>query len=275
MNIRKNYRSLTKAERDRFVSALKHVKGTGLVDQYAKMHSTHFFMGIHRSSHFLPWHREFLLRFERALQQHDPGVTLPYWDSSVDNSPANPLWDNAFLGQFNAAWGLGRALGSDVLPTQQMVEDNQLRNSYSTFWPELEGSIHNPPHRWVGGIMAGAASPGDPVFYLHHAWIDLLWARWQRRTGAPFESSGPGVGLNDPLMEWPDRTPADVLDHHALGYAYDIEGTDWAHGDLSAIAGAPAAAGDAFGWFTDFDGLSARVVYRGTDSHIHELWYRP
>jgi hypothetical protein len=27
-------------------------------------------------------------------------------------------------------------------------------------------------------------------------------------------------------MEWPDRTPADVLDHHALGYSYDTEPTD-------------------------------------------------
>jgi hypothetical protein len=24
-------------------------------------------------------------------------------------------------------------------------------------------------------------------------------------------------------MQWPNRTPAMVLDHHALGYTYDIE----------------------------------------------------
>jgi hypothetical protein len=24
-------------------------------------------------------------------------------------------------------------------------------------------------------------------------------------------------------MEWPDRTPAQVMDHHALGYTYDTE----------------------------------------------------
>jgi tyrosinase len=64
--------------------------------------------------------------------------------------------------------------------------------------------------------MGGFASPGDPVFYLHHCWIDMLWARWQlAHPGAPFVSSRADADLNDPLMEWPDRTPADVLDHHA------------------------------------------------------------
>ena len=227
MFVRKNYRSLTDEERDRFVQALYHVKSTGFVDQLAEIHARHFDHSIHRSSHFLPWHREILLRFEDALRTHHPDVTIPYWDSSVDRSTSGPLWNNNFLGQFNSAWNLGRALGSDTLPTQQLVETNQGRNTYDVFWKELEPFIHNPPHRWVEGVMSRAASPGDPVFFLHHCWIDMLWARWQlAHLGAPFVSSGTGVGLNDPLMEWPDRTPADVLDHHALGYSYDTEPTD-------------------------------------------------
>jgi hypothetical protein len=225
METRRNYRNLTGIERDRFIQALYHVKSTGVVNQFAQIHANHFFHNIHRSSHFLPWHREMLRRFEHELQQFHPEVTIPYWDSTVDQSPADPLWDNNFLGQFNSAWGLNRALGAGgPLPTQQQVEDNQRRNNYDTFWRELESPIHNRPHNWVGGVMAGTASPGDPVFYLHHGWIDMLWARWQRQhPDAPFQSSGAGVGLNDPLMEWPDRTPADVLDHHQLGYRYDVE----------------------------------------------------
>ena len=68
MGIRKNYRSLTTPERDRFVQALFHVKATGVIDQFAQIHAQHFFHNIHRSSHFLPWHREMLLRVERELQ---------------------------------------------------------------------------------------------------------------------------------------------------------------------------------------------------------------
>ena len=224
MHIRKNYRNLSDVERDRLTSGLMHLKTTGVVDRFAAIHRAHASMGIHRSAHFLPWHREFILRFEQELQRHHPDITLPYWDSSVDQSPADPLWQQAFLGQFDGPWRLNRALGADILPTPGQVAGNLGRPRYQDFWPELEVDIHNPPHRWVGGVMASSGSPGDPVFFLQHAWIDLLWVQWQQaQPGAAFVGSGPGLGLNDPLMEWPDRTPADVLDHRALGYTYDIE----------------------------------------------------
>jgi len=225
MGLRKTYRALTEDERNRFVEALFQLKRDDIVDQFAEIHRRHFDMNIHSTSHFLPWHREMILRFERELQQRvHPDITIPYWASAVRRSTSDPLWANNFLGQFNSAWNLRRALGSDTLPTQQQVLTNRGRATYNVFWPELQEDIHNPPHRWVEGVMGRKASPGDPVFYLHHCWIDMLWVRWQiAHPGAPFVSSGPGAGLNDPLMEWPNRTPAMVLDHHALGYTYDIE----------------------------------------------------
>lgn len=27
--------------------------------------------------------------------------------------------------------------------------------------------------------MNPISSPGDPIFFLHHAWLDKLWADWQ------------------------------------------------------------------------------------------------
>ncbi|MEU9088362.1 tyrosinase family protein, partial [Streptomyces sp. NPDC048357] len=223
MGIRKNYRSLTSVERNRLVQAIFDLKSKGIVDQYAALHEEHFSHGIHRGSHFLPWHREFILRFETELRKFHPAITLPYWDSSVDQSANDPLWQTAFLGQFNAPWSLGRTLGADILPTPQQIQANQGRATYDVFWPELETAIHNPPHRWVGGKMAMPSSPADPVFYLHHCWIDLLWARWQQsHPNVPFVASRPGQGLNEPLMGYPDRTPAHVLDHRSLGYGYDI-----------------------------------------------------
>ncbi|MFI9149764.1 tyrosinase family protein [Streptomyces sp. NPDC053367] len=55
-------------------------------------------------------------------------------------------------------------------------------------WGSGSGSAawrnHNRVHRWVGGAMVGGASVNDPVFWLHHAFIDLCWQRWQRRHSA-------------------------------------------------------------------------------------------
>lgn len=243
MGLRKNYKFMSDDQRTRFVNALKTLKQKGVVENFAQIHATYFYSGIHVTSHFLPWHREMLYRFELELQKVDSSVTIPYWESPLDNNTLDKyFWTRSdFLGPFNTTWQLGRALGSGTLPTWTNVQDVQNRTTYDTYWwgtdangeDGLQYLIHNPPHQWVGGEMASTTSPRDPAFYLHHCWIDMLWALWQRRhPKAPFVPSpdwGTGVnrrkwGVYDPLLAWPDRTPADVLDHrNQLGYRYDTE----------------------------------------------------
>ncbi|KAL7619804.1 hypothetical protein AAE478_010349 [Parahypoxylon ruwenzoriense] len=78
--------------------------------------------------------------------------------------------------------------------------------------------VHGGGHYTIGGDPAGDVfvSPGDPVFYLHHGMIDLVWWMWQlldfknRRNAI----SGTGTFLNSPPS--PDTTLDDVID---LGYA--------------------------------------------------------
>ena len=225
MGVRKDYRQLTSFERQRFVDALHWLESTGKIKEFADLHAEHFEDGIHDTTHFLPWHRELLRRFEGSIQERFYGVTIPYWDSSVDNSVSSPLWGPDFLGPFDIDWVLSRQLGSDVLPTPAVVNEVQSNvHAYRSYSAALEGRVHGSSHRWVGGVMNSYDAPRDPVFYLHHAWIDLLWVHWQQANqGAIFEASEPGRGINDPLTAWPNRTPAEVMDHRALGYAYDVE----------------------------------------------------
>lgn len=52
--------------------------------------------------------------------------------------------------------------------------------TYVDAWGCLEGMPHSGGHRGVGGQMKnGISSPGDPLFYLHHTWLDKLWWDWQ------------------------------------------------------------------------------------------------
>ena len=107
MGCRKNQASLTPAERTAFVNALLALKAApsiaGAASRYDDFVQDHIASmtgnsWAHRRPTFLPWHREYLRHFEHALQAHDPSVTLPYWDWTVDNAPGASLWGNDFLG---------------------------------------------------------------------------------------------------------------------------------------------------------------------------------
>ena len=51
--------------------------------------------------------------------------------------------------------------------------------TFTGFQTLLEGSVHAGTHNAVGGDMKGSASPTDPLFWLHHSFIDKTWADWQ------------------------------------------------------------------------------------------------
>jgi hypothetical protein len=88
-------------------------------------------------------------------------------------------------------------------------------------------TTHNLVHCWVGGDMLPPTSPNDPVFYLNHANVDRLWARWQREfPGAsydPLADGPPGHIGNEAMLDLgaDGVTPVSVLDYRALGYEYD------------------------------------------------------
>lgn len=70
-------------------------------------------------------------------------------------------------------------------------------------------NMHNIVHDWVAGmfLLEGRigygsmepleTSPNDPVFFLHHANVDRLWAQWEARHPDAYEPNGEGqVGWN-------------------------------------------------------------------------------
>jgi tyrosinase len=76
---------------------------------------------------------------------------------------------------------------------------------------------HNHVHDWVGGVMSDPMrSPVDPVFWLHHAEVDRLWAIWQTTHST---AMAPLTGKDRVLDPWPE-TIADVNDPVYLGYKY-------------------------------------------------------
>jgi tyrosinase len=223
----------------------------------------------HRGPLFFPWHRVLLRQFELALQSaaKDVSITIPYWDWNL--SGANSPFTNDFLGgdgdsaqnhrvvtgpfafatnKFQVrVWDVApgdpallRDFGDDpsaFLPTATAVASALAKTPYSpgpgSWEVTCEGNLHNPVHRWIGGNMADATSPNDPVFFLHHCFLDLLWERWkaQHPSTAPYlpTSGGHGLDLASKLVftksgkgaPWKGSWKVqDTLDTQSLGYTY-------------------------------------------------------
>src|SRR5919197_1077891 len=136
-------------------------------------------MGAMRGRNFLAWHRWFLRQFELRLQEVDPGVTVPYWDWIAYRRLPRQLNRDAELRR----WRLVREWDPDFLPTRSELTAVMRRRRFGAFQFRLE-MLHGGVHIAVGGEsgqMSTARSPADPLFWLHHANIDRLWAGWQER----------------------------------------------------------------------------------------------
>lgn len=95
--------------------------------------------------------------------------------------------------------------------------------------------LHNAVHIYVGGLWAGDdgtttmgtmaynTSPNDPVFFLHHANVDRIWAAWELEQGQHYRpQAGAQTGWNgdDTMWPWHDRTINSWLSTARNGYVY-------------------------------------------------------
>jgi len=139
--------------------------------------------------------------------------------------------------------------GSPPWPTASSVNAVLSLGSYSQFRPGLEWPPHGIVHVRIGGDMSTMRSPNDPLFWLHHAQVDRLWAKWQRdhpgTVNYNLSTTRVGHRLTDVMWPWdggvsqttaagvaallPVRPQIDVvrveevIDHRELGYCYDDE----------------------------------------------------
>ncbi len=221
------------------------------------------FAEVHRSFcphgnwYFLPWHRAYILAFERIVRELSgkADFALPYWNWTLDRAfPAvfaagdrnsNPLFhprsgveeglrlsddmvgpqviSRVMMSPDFEAFGSTRPRGQDSLAPQW-----QRRLGAKT---ELEFNPHDGVHQSVGGNMSVVGlSARDPIFFLHHANVDRLWSTWNARGNAnspeplwrnfAFNGGFPGLGSNIRV--------GDLTSPPALGYRYDDDDSPFA-----------------------------------------------
>jgi tyrosinase len=236
VRVRKNAQTLSPAERDRFVAAFGTLNGggAGRFRDFRDMHVLPAVAEAHGDVGFLPWHRAYLLDLERELQAIDPSVALPYW--RFDQAAPN-VFTREFMGVSNSAgtvqftaghpfntWRTDGALGISRSPrfvtgsapgglrteTQTLALGGAAPNAVYGGFAVMEDDPHGLAHTRFGGFIGSLPSAArDPLFFMLHANVDRLWAKWQwvnkRTSPAEARAFAPSnrVGHRIPDTMWP------------------------------------------------------------------------
>lgn len=196
-SIRKPWYEMTENERSTYVDRVNALYINGIWDQFVWDHSHHPPEGFgQHGSYFVVWHRHFLYYMERAL-----GVPLVYLNWMYEDESGNSEWDSLSVQFKDSGNGKNGLFGYDLHPELEAKLNRVLGpnpgsaldsagwlnsalalkrfleyQSVPGFNENLFMGQHNFGHGWVGGAMAPLmTSPTDPVFYNHHAMVDMLF----------------------------------------------------------------------------------------------------
>ncbi len=249
MAVRRNVNSLTAAELTRYKQAVATLRQRSTQNPqsptgWTAQANIHRDRCAHSNWWFLPWHRAYLYFFERLLQEAVGDTTLfvPYWDWTAQPTlPAsfwganNPLNDPTRVITASATANSG-FVGQSVIDRILRTTDFVTLGGGPTSGPRvrgasgmLENTPHNYIHNFVGGTTGNMANPSlagrDPIFWLHHANIDRLWARWtaQHPSANPTQSAwrNQAFSFTNTSGSPASMTAAQTLNMQGLGYRYD------------------------------------------------------
>lgn len=220
----------------------------------------------HGNWYFLPWHRAYILAFERIVREHTgkADFALPYWNWTLDRSfPAVfAVGDRSSNPLFHPRPGVEDGLrlsddmvGPQVISRVMMSPDFEAfgstrprgQDSVSPQWQrrlgaktELEFNPHDGVHQSIGGNMSVVdLSARDPIFFLHHANVDRLWSTWNARGNANSpEPLWRNFAFNGSFPGLPNMRVGDLTSPPALGYRYDDDDSPFA-ADFALPSGDP------------------------------------
>jgi len=291
---RRSWSSLSNTERQLYIDGFQELAKRGITQLFTE---THIDSSEHGNDEFLPWHREYIWQLETAIRDLGGAYkcfTLPYWDWSDEPTPYDVDFNSLTL--FITASGLGgdgdgQCLTDDVWgeghyvtekgeclerdldypdegtvctwSTPAEVMDVILKDErYKKFRSALEGKPHAYPHICIGGDASGAMatynSPDDPIFYLHHCFVDYIWALWQdchNYDGANVESDSDEYYADvDYLLQYdPQSFTRRVRDTFDIVADFDVsyeKGAFWTSANVAGDCGSGNING---AWFYNLD----------------------
>ncbi len=242
--IRKDHREMTPAEKTAYVNALIVLRDNGTLTMMANHHSGHFNTPIHSTSttngeFFLPWHRLYAFQMEnliRATSVTASNLCVPYWDWRLENTASNVTWDDAGFLQLSAinsgSYTVTRSLGTvNTLATQSNITSmlsiptfistppsSGLKSSTVNFFTYRLEYWHDRGHNFIGGTMGTSASPRDPIFFLHHNFVDKLWQEWYDSDNGVAKTNYTFSNPSTDYWTWPGIGPNELNNSRYMKY---------------------------------------------------------
>lgn len=200
---------LTPSELDILIDGFAYLYNTSRWTTFTRRHwdVRH---SVHGCSQFLPFHSVFLYDLETALREYNNNITLPYWNWTLvsQNPTRDPILQTRYFGDIPsnrdcnngtccvttggfANWRYTTNNTNICLSRNYQLTSGdgffpwrfftRLMNTsdFHTMAERLE-QLHSNVHAWVGGSMTTHYSPLDPLFFLHHGFIDKVWYDWKR-----------------------------------------------------------------------------------------------
>jgi len=236
--IRTEWDSYSDSDRQAYLGAIRCLMGRAPSGQFSQSKSRYEDLvalhqtltpNVHGNAKFLLWHRYYLWTFEDILRS-ECGFdrNLPWWDETrysgrfADSSIFSDQWYGGINaggncitnGQFaNLGINVGPGQGNTYHCLARNNDDSKTINTNSDFVNACndqgdyagmascaEGAAHAWGHNGIGAVMQDVfASPSDPVFWLHHAFIDRIFRIWQNRDGARVNNINGVDGGGNPL----------------------------------------------------------------------------
>lgn len=184
--VRREVRSLSSDEMNRYFSAVRQLMTSGRWDRRTASH-INVQNYAHGTSLFLVWHRAFIREVEKDLQSIDGSLCLHYWSWDIDSqapevSPVlgssyyGPLADGCISNRMTGNWTASNPsrhcvsrdfdTGSSYNSPEDLNAIISSSNSYESFNQRIQVP-HGVVHTSFGGDMLTMASANEYVLLLY------------------------------------------------------------------------------------------------------------